>query len=68
MEAFSTILNPKERGAQTAQMAKILTEDLPMISLLFLAQPYAYVSSLHGVLPVAPEGDIPWNIHEWQFA
>ncbi|HEY3117136.1 MAG TPA: ABC transporter substrate-binding protein [Chloroflexota bacterium] len=66
-DAFSTTLDPKERSAQIAQMAKIFTEDVAMIGLLFLAQPYAYVAALHGVLPVAPEGDITWNVPEWEF-
>ncbi len=65
--AFAATLEPNERAAQLTQMARIFTEELPMISLLFLAQPYARVAALQGVLPVAPEGDITWNIHEWTF-
>ncbi|HEY3117063.1 MAG TPA: ABC transporter substrate-binding protein [Chloroflexota bacterium] len=67
LAAYFTTLEPSQRGAQMAQMAKVFTEDMPMISLLFLAQPYAHVSALRGVLPVAPEGDITWNIHEWEW-
>ncbi|HEY3116455.1 MAG TPA: hypothetical protein VGK54_06920, partial [Chloroflexota bacterium] len=67
MEAFTSTLDPKERATEVAQMMKIFTDELPAISLLFLAQPYAYASALHGVLPVAPEGDITWNLHEWEY-
>jgi ABC-type transport system substrate-binding protein len=65
-DAFSSTLAVDERAAQVTQMARIFTEDLPMLSLLFLAQPYAHVGGLSGVLPVAPEGDITWNIHTWE--
>ncbi len=63
--AFATTLDPGQRAEQLVQMARIFTDELPMISILFLAQPYAHLSALRGVLPVAPEGDITWNIHEW---
>jgi hypothetical protein len=46
---------------------RIFTAELPAISLFFLGQPYAHVAALRGVLPVAPEGDITWNLHEWEF-
>ncbi|HEY3117062.1 MAG TPA: ABC transporter substrate-binding protein, partial [Chloroflexota bacterium] len=45
-DAFTTTLEAKERGAQVAQMAKVFSEDLPLISLLFLAVPYAHVPAL----------------------
>ncbi len=65
-EAFTNTLDPNERGAQVAQMAKIFTDELPMISLLFLAVPYAYTPALYGMIQVAPEGLISGNIHEWE--
>jgi peptide/nickel transport system substrate-binding protein len=64
-EAFNGTLDVKERGSDLAQMTRIYTEDLPMISVLFLAQPYEIAASLHGVLPVKPEGIILWNMHQW---
>lgn len=64
--AFATTLEYSERAAQLAQMARIFTEQLPMISVLFLAQPYEVAAPLHGVLPVRPEGNILWNMHEWE--
>ncbi|HEY3116150.1 MAG TPA: hypothetical protein VGK54_05360, partial [Chloroflexota bacterium] len=64
-EAFNGTLDVKARGADLAQMTRIYTEDLPMISVLFLAQPYEIAAQLHGVLPVKPEGIILWNMHQW---
>ena len=40
--------------------------ELPTVSLLFLAVAWAFVTAVHGVTPVAPEGRIVWNIHEWE--
>ncbi len=65
-DAFSTTLDPKQRAAQLAKMARILTEDVPVIPLLLPGIPYAYASAVHGVQPAAPEGLISWNVHEWE--
>jgi ABC-type oligopeptide transport system substrate-binding subunit len=64
--AFATTLDAQERATHLARMARIFTEQVPMISVLFLAQPYEVAASLHGVLPVRPEGNILWNMHEWE--
>ena len=40
-------------------------ESLAFISLLLPGIPYAYVSSVHGIQPTAPEGLISWNVQEW---
>jgi peptide/nickel transport system substrate-binding protein len=65
-DAFATTLDREERGAQIARMARIFTDELPVISLLFPGIPYAYVSAVRGVKPVAPEGLISGNVHEWE--
>jgi peptide/nickel transport system substrate-binding protein len=64
--AFATTLDTRERATYLTQMARIFTEQLPMISVLFLAQPYEVAADLRGVLPVKPEGNILWNMHEWE--
>ena len=63
--AFSMTLEPSERAQQVTQMARIFTDELPVISLMFVTQPYAYVAALRGIMPVA-ESDLTWNIHEWE--
>jgi peptide/nickel transport system substrate-binding protein len=65
-QAFSTTLDVNEQATHVRQMARIFTENLPMISVLFLAQPYEVAASLQGVLPVKPEGNILWNMHQWE--
>lgn len=65
-DAFTVTLDRNERAAQVAGMARVFTEEVPVISLLFPGIPYAYVARVHGVMPVAPEGLISWNVHEWE--
>jgi peptide/nickel transport system substrate-binding protein len=66
LDAFNITLDPKERALQVAGMARAFTEDVPVISLLFPGIPYAHVAEVRGVMPVAPEGLISWNVHEWE--
>lgn len=68
VEVFNTTLDQGERVRLVAQMARTFTEDLPAISLFFRTQPWAYVAALRG-LPsaVAPEANVAWNVHEWEF-
>src|SRR5439155_13032142 len=65
-DQFTTTLDPKQRSAQLAQMARVLTEDVPVIPLLLPGIPYAYTAVVHGVKPTAPEGLISWNVQEWE--
>ncbi len=67
VEAFTTTLDRDERARQAARMAAIYTEDLPSISLFFRTQPWAFVSALRGLAIVAPESNMAWNVHEWEF-
>ena len=48
-----------------AGMARAFTDDVPVISLIFPGIPYASSSAVRGLMPVAPEGLISWNVHEW---
>jgi peptide/nickel transport system substrate-binding protein len=64
--AFNSSIDAAERGMYLTQMTRIYTEQLPMVSVLFLAQPYEIAPSLHGVLPVRPEGNLLWNLYEWE--
>jgi hypothetical protein len=44
-----------------------MTEDAPSISLLIRGQPWLYVAGLKGIGLAPPEGNVSWNIHEWEF-
>jgi peptide/nickel transport system substrate-binding protein len=67
VDAFLMTLDPTERAAQVTQMAKIFTDELPVISLLFNSIPWAHVAALRGLTLVVPESLMAWNIHEWEF-
>ncbi len=66
-EAFSTTLETSQRAALLAQLMQTFTDQLPVIPLLALTQPYVYVSALHGIAPTVPEAQLTWNIHEWEW-
>jgi peptide/nickel transport system substrate-binding protein len=66
LDAFATTLDPTERASQVAQMARIFTDDVPVISLLFNSLPAAHVSALKGPMRTAPEALLAWNVHEWE--
>lgn len=65
--AFAATLDPAERAVQVAGMAAQFTEDLPMIPLHFVTQPYLWVSGLAGIKGQTSDGDLKWNIHEWRW-
>ncbi len=67
LDAFSTTLEPAERAAQVAQLARIFTEEVPVIPLLFNSLPAAHVAAVRGPGPTAPEALLAWNVHEWEF-
>jgi peptide/nickel transport system substrate-binding protein len=66
LQAFSRTLDQSERQQQVGQMVRILTEDMESISLLIRGQPWVHVAALKGIAIVPPEGNMSWNIHEWQ--
>ena len=67
VDAFNTTLDRAQRQQQVAEMARHFTEDLPAISLFFRTQPWAHTAALRGVEVAAPETNMAWNVHEWQF-
>jgi peptide/nickel transport system substrate-binding protein len=67
-EAFGTTLDRTERARQVARMAHLLTDDLGAISLFFRTQPWAHAAALKGLQVVAPEANMAWNVHEWEWA
>jgi len=66
-ESFNTTLDPAERERQMVEMARIVSDDVPEISLFFRTQPWIHVNALTGMRLVAPESNMAWNIHEWEF-
>ncbi len=68
-EAFNVTLDPDERVRQRAEMAKIMSEDLPAIMLTDNPNPHAYLARVKNVTPSPPyhtTGRITWNIEQWE--
>lgn len=65
-EAFGSALEPTERVRYLAQMSRIFTEDVPVISIQFDQITMAHSAALRGPQPVAQEAAVAWNIHEWE--
>lgn len=65
-DAFSQALEPREREQQVTTMVQLLTDDMQSISLMIRGQPWVYVSELKGIALVPPEGNMSWNLHEWE--
>ncbi|MBM2810629.1 MAG: hypothetical protein HW416_1388 [Chloroflexi bacterium] len=66
-DTFTRALNPAERNTQMAELVRILTEDVQSITLFIRAQPWAYVSELKGLTLAPPEGNMAWDLQNWEF-
>jgi ABC-type transport system substrate-binding protein len=67
-ESFNSTLDQNERVQQMAQMVKLLSEQLPAISLYYDVGAVPHVAALRGPRPVGPDtsGLIAWNIQDWE--
>ncbi|HZT06418.1 MAG TPA: peptide ABC transporter substrate-binding protein [Chloroflexota bacterium] len=63
--AFASTIAPRERVALIAQMAKVMSEQLPTIPLMFELAAYAHNASVHGPNVDADEAVIGWNVQDW---
>ena len=61
-------LAPGERVRLIARMTRLISEDLPALSLYYELGTIAHVSSLKGPRAFMPEttGTVTWNVHEWE--
>lgn len=66
-ESFNATLDRDERIEFLVGMARIYTEDAPIISLYFNPSVTAFVAGLRGPQPIVSTSDVAWNIHEWEF-
>ncbi len=70
-DAWSVALDQNERIQQRAQMAKILSDDLPSIMLTPNPNAHAFLSTVKNIPPTTPyktTGRITWNIERWELA
>ena len=69
VDAFYSTLDQNERVQQRAQIAKILSDDLPSITLTGNPNMHAFLSSVKNVSATTPPltiGRITWNIERWE--
>jgi peptide/nickel transport system substrate-binding protein len=68
VDAFNVTLDPDQRIQQRAQMARLLTEDLPALVLAPNPNAYAYLNTVRNVggTTMFTTGRITWNIEKWE--
>jgi peptide/nickel transport system substrate-binding protein len=69
VDLFYATLDQNERIQQRAQMARILSDELPSIMLTGNPNMHAFLSSVKNVSPTTPPltiGRITWNIERWE--
>jgi peptide/nickel transport system substrate-binding protein len=66
-DVYKSTLEPAERNRQLVQMAKILSEEVPGIPLLFNYQPtFAHLTNVQGPDVGVPATTAFWNIQDWE--
>ena len=63
--SFADAIEPNERVRHVAEMARIMTEDLPNIPLLFDSATDAHVAAVRGPRVGVPDSLISWDIQDW---
>jgi peptide/nickel transport system substrate-binding protein len=66
-DALETTLDKNERIQRIAEMTRIISEELPVLSLYFNIDVVGVVNGLHGPKPVAQGSEIAWDIHTWEW-
>jgi peptide/nickel transport system substrate-binding protein len=64
-DAFAVTLDRGQRRQQLIQMAKVVSEEVPIIPLNYTGKVLAHVPQLHGVIPEDRIGGY-WNVHLWE--
>lgn len=65
-DGLTKTLQRSEREQQVTRMVQLLTETVQSVSLYIRPQPWIYVAELRGLALAPPEGNISWNMHEWE--
>jgi peptide/nickel transport system substrate-binding protein len=66
-EGFRTTLDPTERTRHLAGAIALLSDQLPVLPLYFNPGVLAYPSALRGIDLKAGDGEVSWNVHQWEF-
>ncbi len=65
-DALSTTLEPNERVRRVAELARLLSQELPNYPLIANLGAITHLSILKGPEPGTPETTYHWNVHEWE--
>jgi peptide/nickel transport system substrate-binding protein len=65
--SFTQTLAQSEREQLFTQMMRVLTDDVQSITLFIRAQPWVYVTELKGLTVAPPEGNMSWDMPNWEF-
>ncbi|MBM2811129.1 MAG: hypothetical protein HW416_1888, partial [Chloroflexi bacterium] len=68
LDRFNATLDRDQRIQQIVEMTRLLSEELPAISLYYDLGAVAHVSALKGPGAIGPDtsGGMTWNVHEWE--
>ena len=66
VEGYQTTLDRTERIQQVVQATKVLSEQMGVLPLYFNPDVLAYPTGLQGVNIKAADGDVAWNIYQWE--
>lgn len=64
-DRYHSSLDPAERLRLEVEMMRIVAENVGAIYVFHSPTVYAYLNELVGPAPIAPDGSITWNLHEW---
>jgi peptide/nickel transport system substrate-binding protein len=65
-EGFRTTLDPAERTRHLSGAIALLSDQLPILPLYFNPGVLAYPSGLRGIDLKAGDGEVSWNVHQWE--
>jgi len=66
-DTFTRTLARGERDQQLSQLVRIFSEDVQAITLFIRAQGWTYVTELKGLTLAPPEGNMAWDMPNWEF-
>ncbi|HZT07069.1 MAG TPA: ABC transporter substrate-binding protein [Chloroflexota bacterium] len=65
-DTFATTLDHGQQIERVGQIAKIFSEQLPVLTLFYRSVVFAHTSALTGVTNAPPESTVPWNMQDWE--
>lgn len=68
VEGFNSTLDPDERLQQRVRIARLVSQELPVIMLHYNLNPVVHAAALRGPVQSAATatGFTSWNLHEWE--